>query len=70
MGLNPPKDPKGEDLEIIDVRWKVSGGDAEGVRDLYPCAEEDEDGQTLERRSYVEEKRTWIEWTSTLSSFG
>ncbi len=69
MGFNPPKEPKREDLETIDVRWKVSDGDAEGVRELYPYMEEDEDDQTVEKRNGVEGNRTWIEWTSEFSSF-
>jgi hypothetical protein len=51
------------------VRWKVSDGDAEGVRELYPYMEEDEDDPTVEKRDQVEGNRTWIEWTSEFSSF-
>jgi hypothetical protein len=45
MGFDPPSTIKKDDLEIIDVRWKVSDGDLEGVKHLYPYLGKDEDGQ-------------------------
>ncbi|OWY41372.1 hypothetical protein AALT_g1125 [Alternaria alternata] len=45
IGFGPPSRVEKDNLEIIDVRWKVSDGDLEGVKHLYPYLGKDEDGQ-------------------------
>jgi hypothetical protein len=45
IGFEPPHNIERDDLEIIDVRWKVSDGDVEGVRHLYPYLGKVIDGQ-------------------------
>jgi hypothetical protein len=67
MGFSRPQEIKKDDLEIIDVRWKVSDGDAEGVRFLYPYIEEHDQDQDMEKRNQLG-SRTWIEWTSEFNS--
>ena len=36
MGYDPPEEFTKDDLQLIPVNWKVSEGDGEGVRHLYP----------------------------------
>lgn len=45
IGFGPPSRVEKDNLEIIDVRWKVSDGDLEGVKHLYPYLGKDEDSQ-------------------------
>ncbi|KAI4670566.1 uncharacterized protein J4E79_000849 [Alternaria viburni] len=66
VGFDPPNPVTKDDLEIIDVRWKVSDGDADGVRHLYPYVDSDEE---MEKRKRDQPgRRTWIEWTSEFNS--
>jgi hypothetical protein len=36
IGYEPPEMVGADDIEIIDVRWRVNAGDYEGVKHLYP----------------------------------
>jgi hypothetical protein len=57
IGYEPPEMVGADDVEIIDVRWRVGAGDYEGVKHLYPWVGLDEAGKELGGQGERERQR-------------